>query len=196
MRTTFRRNTVAAAALLATGAIALAAPGMSKAAFDAVNAHKVDGLHADQLNKIQYFEATTTFDNFDTCDYTTVLSRIFVTTRKGVVSVHGAVSAARDTDNANEGILTTRILVDGQVASVPSSGNLENNGTQDATVVNFGGRKVPAGTHTLELQAKECGTGMAFITTESMLASFSPFGTAAVPPVLRPVAKGGAELNR
>ena len=46
MRTTFRRNTVIAAALVATGAVALASPGMSRAVFDAQNAHKVDGHHA------------------------------------------------------------------------------------------------------------------------------------------------------
>lgn len=189
MRTTFRRNTLAAAAIVATGAVALTAPGMAQAAFDAINAHKVDGLHADQLVKTQYFEATTVFDDFDTCAYTTLLTRNFVTTHKGVVSVIGAVSADRDTSDPDEGLLTTRILIDGQIASVASSANLENDGTKDETVINFGARKVASGTHVLELQAEECGAGMAFIHNESMLAQYSAFGGAAVPPETRPAVK-------
>ncbi len=186
----FRRSIITVAAIVAAAALAFTAPGMAKGLFDARNAHKVDGLHANQIAKTQYYEATRVFDNFDTCAYTSVLTRTFKTTHSGLVSATSAVSAARDTSDPNEGILTSRILIDGEIASVRSSANLENDGTQDETVVNFGARKVPRGKHIIEVQVQECGPGMAFIHNESLLASYSPFGGAAVPPVTRPSTKG------
>jgi hypothetical protein len=188
MRTTFRRNTIAIAAVAAAGAVAFSAPGMAKGMFDASNAHKVDGYHAKDLTKTQYFQHTTVFDNFDTCAYTTVIAKKFSTTHKGVVSVVSNVSAARDTDFAPEGILTTRIVIDGKVASLPASVNLENDGIQDGTSTNIGARKDGKGVHDLLVQAKECGPGRAFIHNESILAQYSPFGAAATPPVVKQLA--------
>lgn len=191
MRTTFRRYSVAAAAVAVTGAVAFSAPVVAKGVFDAGNAHKVDGLHAKQLTKTQYFAAQTTFDDFNTCTFTPVLTRVFKTTHSGVVSVVGNVNAARDTNDANEGILTTRVLIDGVAATAPASENLENDGTLDATVTALGGRTVPAGVHSVVLQARECGPGMAFVTSESMVVSYSPFGSSATAPTSRIAVKGG-----
>ena len=190
MRTTFRRNTIAVAAVVAAGAVALSAPVVAKGVFDASNAHKVDGLHAKDLTKTQYFAAQTTFDDFNTCTFTPVLTRVFKTSHTGVVSVVANVNAARDTNNANEGILTTRVLIDGVAATAPASGNLENDGTLDATVTAIGGRKVSPGTHSVVLQAMECGPGMAFVTSESMVVSYSPFGSAATAPTSKIAVKG------
>lgn len=188
MRNAFRKNTVIAAAVLATGAVALAAPGMSKGLFDAQNAHKVDGYHAKELIKTSYYAGNVVFDNFDTCTFTTIFSKPFATQKVGVVSVVSSVGAARDADSAEEGILTTRILIDGTVSSTPSSVNLENSGVLDGNSNNIGARKVNAGAHTVVIQAKECGPGMAFVYTESLTAQFSAFGAASSSPVLKPVA--------
>ena len=189
MRTTFRRNTVALAAVVAAGAVAFSAPGMAKGLFDADNAHKVDGLHANQIAKTQYFAASTTFDNFNVCAFTPLLTRNFVTTHAGIVSVVGSVNADRDTDNANEGLLTTRVTIDGVPATAPANVNLENDGIIDATSTSVGAAKVAKGAHTLVIEGKECGTGMAFITSESLLASYSPFGGTATPPAVKVAVK-------
>jgi hypothetical protein len=188
MRTTLRRNTIAVAAVAAVGAVAFASPGMAKGLFDASNAHKVDGYHAVDLTKTQYWQHTTVFDDFNSCSYEPVISKKFKTTHSGVVSVVSNVGAARDTNFAPEGILTTRILIDGVVASLPASVNLENDGTQDATSTAIGARKVGKGVHKLVVQAKECGPGAAFIHQESLVAQYSPFGAAMVSPDIKPVA--------
>jgi hypothetical protein len=177
------------AAAFTAGGLAVGTPVVASAIFDARNAHRVDGLHASQLNKIQYFEADKTFNDFDTCAYTTLMTRTFRTKHKGVVSVQGEVSAARDAGSAAEGILTTRLLIDGQVASLPASVNLENDGILDATSSTVGARQVSAGAHTLVLEGQECGPGMAFITSQAMLASYSPFGSAGIPPATRQPAR-------
>ncbi len=186
MRTTFRRNTIAVAAVAAVGAVAFASPGVAKGLFDASNAHKVDGYHAQDLTKTQYWQHTTVFDNFNACTYTPVITKKFKTTHSGVVSVVSNVGAARDTNFAPEGILTTRILIDGEIASLPASVNLENDGVQDATSTALGARKVGKGQHTIVVQAKECGPGAAYIHQESLVAQYSPFGGAMVSPALKP----------
>jgi hypothetical protein len=189
MHKSLRRTTVAVAAAAGVGLVALAGPATARAAFDAANAHRVDGYHASDLSRVGYFAAGTVFDDFNTCAYRDVLTRGFFTPKAGVVSVASSVQAARDTNNPNEGILTTRILIDGVASSRPASVNLENDGTQDGSVTNVGARRVGAGLHILKIQAQECGTGMAFIHGESMTASYSPFGFAAAPGA-RVAAKG------
>lgn len=179
MLANLRRNTVAAAAVVATGALALSAPGMAAGLMHGNHAAK-SGAAAKQA-KVQFWENSTDIDNFDTCTFTTILSGAFVTKAGGVVSVTGQVGAARDVSLGDEGLLTTRILIDGQVASAESSVNLENGGVQDAASTVFGARKVGKGTHQLALQAEECSSGMAFIYNKSLLAQYAPVGGAQVP---------------
>ncbi len=186
MRTNHRRTTIAVAAALAAGSVALAAPVTARGLFDAKNAHKVDGYHAKQLSKVQYFASETTFDNFDTCSYTTLMTRKFGAPTKGKIILAAQVNAARDSGNASEGLLTVRVLVDGQPATAPGSTNLENVGILDSAATTIGGAKVNKGKRTLELQAQECGGGMAFITSQSLTVSFSPNGGASTPPTSRP----------
>lgn len=179
MLASFRRNTIAAAAVVATGALALSAPGMAAGLFEGNHVAK-SGAAAKQA-KTQYWENSTDIDNFDTCGFTTVVNGVFVTQAVGIVSVHGQVGAARDVDLADEGILTTRILIDGHVASAESSANLENGGTQDAASTVFGARKVGKGAHQLSLQIEECGPGKAFVYNKSLLAQYAPTGSAVLP---------------
>lgn len=185
MRTNHRRTTIAVAAAVAAGSVALAAPVTAKGLFDANNAHKVDGYHAKQLSKVQYFAAQQTFNDFDTCSYTTLMTRKFGAPTKGKIILAAQVNAARDTSDPDEGRLTVRVLVDGQPATAPGSTNLENDGTQDSAATTIGGAKVNKGKRTLELQAQECGAGMAFITSQSLTVSFSPNGGVATPPTSR-----------
>jgi hypothetical protein len=193
MRINHRRTTIAVAAAVAAGSVALAAPVTAKGLFDASNAHKVDGYHAKQLSKVQYFAAQQTFDNFDTCSYTTLMRRKFGAPTTGKIVLAAQVNAARDTSDPDEGILTVRVLVDGQPATAPGSTNLENDGTLDFAATTIGGAKVAKGKRTLELQAQECGAGMAFITSQSLTVTFSPNGGVATPPTSRPApgAKNG-----
>lgn len=192
MRTKIRRTTLTAAAIVATGALAFTTPTMAKGLFDADNAQKVGGLKASQLSKIQSFASDTVFDDFDTCAYTTILSRTFKAPRAGVVSVVGQVGAARDVTDPDNGELTTRIVVDGARAGTDASVALTVGGTQDGSVNPIGARNVGKGNHTLEIQAEECSSGMAFIHAESMVASFSPFGSApATPPTGKTAKQAG-----
>ncbi|MFN8195897.1 MAG: hypothetical protein U0R80_16670 [Nocardioidaceae bacterium] len=193
MLTKVRRTTIAAAAVVAAGALAFTTPTMANGLFDAHNAEKLGGMKAGQLTKIQSFADDTVFDDFDTCAYTTVLSRTFKAPRTGVVSVVGQVGAARDTDNANEGTLTGHVEIDGLRAGTDTSTNLENDGTKDSAINPIGARVVGRGVHTLELKVEECGPGMAFIHAESMVATFSPFGAA---PATPPVGKAKVSVNR
>jgi hypothetical protein len=174
----FRKTGLAVAAAAAAGAIALSAPGMSSAPFLAGNADKVDGLDAVDLTKIQYYAATATFDNFDTCAFTTIMARTFKTTHSGVVAVDGQVSSARDTDVASPGVLSARILIDGAVSSLAPAVQLDYDGNAKHQLPVFGARKVGQGNHSLELQVEECGAGKAFITDQAMTATYSPFGGA------------------
>lgn len=176
------------------GALAFTAPVVARSVFDAKNAHKVDGLHAAQLTKVQFFASDTDFDNFDGCTSTAIMTRTFKAPHAGVISVVGTVNAARDANDPDEGILTTRIYIDGTRAGIDNTVNLENSGIRDGSVTSIGGRKVTKGNHTLEIQAEECGDGMAFILGESMSATYSPFGAAPAAPPAGTKAKGS--LNR
>jgi hypothetical protein len=190
MRSNHRKATIAVAAAVAAGSVALAAPVTAKGLFDAHNAHKVDGYHAKQLSKVQYFAQEKTFDNFDTCSYTTLMTRKFGAPTKGKIVLAAQVNAARDTNNPDEGKLGVRVLVDGQPATSPGWTNLENDGIQDFAATTIGGAKVNKGKRILELQVQECGSGMAFITSQSLTVTFSPNGGVATPPSSR-VAPGG-----
>ncbi len=178
MHVSFRKTGLAVAAAAAAGAIALSAPGMSSAPFMAGNADKVDGLDAVDLTKIQYYAASTTFDNFNTCAFTTIMTRTFKTTHTGVVAVSAQVSSARDTDNVSPGQLSAQLLIDGVVSSLAPAVQLDYDGNAKHQLPVLGARKVGQGSHTLELQVSECGGGMAFITDQAMTASYSPFGGA------------------
>jgi hypothetical protein len=188
MHLSLRKTALAVAAAAGAGALALSAPGMSSAPFLAGNADKVDGLDAVDLTKIQYYGSRKTFDDFDTCAFTTIMSRTFKTTHTGVVAVDAQVSAARDTDFVGPGVLSGRILIDGLVSSLSPAVQLDYDGNAKHQLPVFGARKVGQGNHSLELQVEECGGGRAFITDQAMTATYSPFG-GAKDVAIRPVVK-------
>ncbi|MFT3874356.1 MAG: hypothetical protein QM714_17205 [Nocardioides sp.] len=186
MSNKLRRNTIVAAAVVATGALALTTPSMAQSI-----AQKLDGYHANQLNKTQYFAQAKTFDDFDSCDYTPVLSRTFKAPAKGVVSVTGSLGAARDVSDPDTSELSVTVFIDGKQAGNYSSVFLEDGGTHEGTSSPIGAAKVKGGKHTIQLRASECTDGMAFIYNESMLVEFSPFGSVQKPGPLKMVKQNG-----
>jgi hypothetical protein len=184
-----------AGAIVAAAGIALVQPVDAAPKFDAKNAKRVGGLTAKQLNRSAYFAQEVTFDDFDTCSFTTVLSKKFKAPTTGYLTVNSSVAAARDTDDPNEGILTTRILIDNKVASLPASVNLENDGVLDANSNNIGSRKVKKGKRTVKVQMQECGPGRAFVTSQAATVQFSPFGSASAP-VAKIAARRSTNVNR
>ena len=171
MVTKLRRNTALAAAVLATGAVALAAPGMANGNHD-----KADKLSAKQVSRAYYFANDGFTDNFNTCAYTPLLSKAFAVPKGGVVTVAGTVTSERDFDNAAAGLLTFRVSIDGTPATVPAQMVLD--GTNDHTATTIGGAKVTKGAHTLVVEARECGAGMAYILSESATVNYSSIGAA------------------
>ena len=188
-----RHLLVTAAAAGTAGALALTAPVVARSVFDARNAHKVDGLHAAQLTKIQGYADNATFDNFDTCTFTSVLTRTFRAPHSGVIAVTGQVVATKDFGSVDDALLVTRVVVDGKRSGTDATVALTVGGSQDGSVVALGARKVKAGNHTVEIQAEECSSGAAFIQTQSMVVTFSAFGSALTSP---PRAKPGQSLDR
>lgn len=177
---------VTAAIAGTAGALAFTAPVVARSVFDAKNAHKVDGLHAAQLTKIQGYVDNTTFDNFDTCDFTAVLSRTFTAPHRGVIAVTGQVAAAKDPGGIDDALLITRIVIDGKRSGTDGAVGLTVGGSLDASVTSLGSRQVKAGAHTVEIQAEECSSGAAFIQTESMVVTFSAFGSVSKPLAAKP----------
>jgi hypothetical protein len=180
---TVRTHVVVAVAAFAAGSLALAAPSIAKARFDAHNAHQVDGYHASQLNVVKYWNADKPIDNFDGCHWQPVLSRSFTAPAKGTVVVSGVLTQETDFDFAFSSQVFTRITIDGKGASVASEITTEPEGQADSgnsPVV--GGRQVGQGRHVIVLQAEECSDhGEAYLTGRSMIAQFSTSGSAQKP---------------
>ena len=163
----------------------MAAPTAAKGLFAAGNADKVDGYHAKQLSKVQYWGSDTDFDNFDSCPYVTVMKRTFAAPAAGKIVLNGQVNAGRDGDDPDPAALAVRILVDGKVATAPGIARLVNNSVREASATTIGGAKVARGKRTLKLQASECTVGMAYLVSESMTVTFSPSGGTGTPPAFR-----------
>ena len=53
------------------------------------NAHKVDGLHANELVRATTLSSTTFTDDFDTCAFTTLLSKTVTAPTSGILLVWG-----------------------------------------------------------------------------------------------------------
>ncbi len=173
MVTKLRRNTTLAAAVLATGAIALATPGMA----NSLGHHdKASKLSAKQVSRAYYFANGGFTDNFNTCAYTPLMSQAFAVPKGGVVTVAGTVTAERDFDNAAAGLLTFRVSIDGTPVTVPAQLRLD--ASDDYNTTTIGGTKISKGAHTLVVEAKECGSGMAFVLSESATVNFSNSGAA------------------
>jgi hypothetical protein len=149
----------------------------------------VDGHHAVQLNRISYGGLATTTDDFDTCAWTTVYSRSFSAPKKGVLALTGTLRAERDFGTAAPSILQMRLTIDGAAVSGPLTTSLGAGDAYAGSIANTGAKVVPAGAHTIGVQAQECSAGVAFLQGRQLTASFSPFGSAGAAPTFRTAAR-------
>lgn len=184
------RNAKTIVAVVATIGVVSAGAAVAGGGFDATNAKKVGGLSVKQLSKSTYGVANGSLDNFDNCTFQPVYTRQAGVPAAGYLTLTSTVNASRDTDDPDEGLLGTRLVVDGAVVSTETWGNLENDGVRDASIVNEGVAKVSKGFHTIQIQAAECGNGMAFVTNRQIVTQFSPNGLINAPTKAAPFAKG------
>jgi hypothetical protein len=164
-------------AVVVTFAVATAIPSLGAGGFDANNAHRVGGHKLDQLSSTSYVRASRVIDDFDGCHYAVILKRRVTAPAAGYLTLTSTVAAARSTDDVDNALLVTRLVVGGKTVSSPSAVNLENDGVLDATNVNQGVAKVRRGHPVVKIQAKECADGMAFILDRQLIAQFSPTGS-------------------
>jgi len=150
------------------------AHGVQHALF-AHNADKVDARHANQLVRATTIRDRTAVDNFDSGAFSTLLSKSVKAPKKGILLVWGTISAARDVDNPDEGILNARIRI-GTNSTTDQSVNLENAGTFDGSLAISGAIRVTKGSKTVVLEARELGAGMAFIVNKSITTLYVPYG--------------------
>jgi hypothetical protein len=145
-------------------------------ATNAANADKLDGLHANQLVRGTTLSSNTISDNFDTCAYTTLLSKTVTAPISGVLLVWGNVGAVKDFDDADPSTLGVRVAVDATAVTTEQAVHLVDLGTREGSAQAMGATPVSAGSHIVDVQASECSTGMAFIVNQSITTLFVPFG--------------------
>jgi hypothetical protein len=152
------------------------AHGVQHALF-AHNADKVDGRHANQIVRATSVSNSTDVDNFDSSTHVTLLSKSVNAPTKGILLVWGTVAAARDNGTPDEGILKVQLRV-GSTTTLEQAVNLENAGTADGSIAISGAFPVFKGARTVNLEAREVGSGMAYIHDKSITTLFVPFGNA------------------
>jgi hypothetical protein len=193
------RTTVAvcAAAAVAAGSVALAAPTVAHGKFDAENARRLDGRQASQLDVVRYWNIGKDLPDFTGCHYQSVLTRTFRAPAKGTLSVTAVVSEETLFFTMVGTTLDARVTVDGHQVSLPSEIRTEPEDEADrGTITVLAGREVSPGRHTVRVQLRECspdGKGAAFVTARSAIAQFSAFGSAEKVHDPRDVARGDAQ---
>ncbi len=150
------------------------------------NADALNGYAANQLVRATTVTNSTVNDNFNTCAFTTLLTRAVAAPTGGILLVWGAIDAVRDIDGGT-GVAATlegRVAVDATVASTSNSVYLENQGSTESSLSVSGAVPVAAGTRNVHLQAQECSSGIAYVGDKSLTTLFVPFGNAGTPGVL------------
>lgn len=140
------------------------------------NAHRVDGLHANELVRATTLSSTTFTDDFDTCAFTTLLSKTVTAPTSGILLVWGNVGAVRDVTDGNPGTLGVQVAVDATAVTTEQAVHLVDSGTREGSAQATGATPVSAGSHTVDVQASQCGIGTAFIVNQSITTLFVPFG--------------------
>lgn len=166
------------------------AHGVQHALF-AHNADKVDGRHANQLVRATTIRDTSIVDDFDSGTYAPLVTKSVNAPTKGILLVWGTISAARDVNDPDEGILNARIRI-GSDSTTEQNVNLENVSTFDGSIAISGAIPVTKGPKTVVLEARELSAGMAFIVNKSITTLFVPFGNAGQVGVLGRVMTEGA----
>src|SRR5947208_635717 len=147
------------------------------------NADKLDGIDSTGFVQTQQaaaygFHTGDPIDDFTTGAFTTISTKTFSAPSAGFLFIVGTISAEDDSTISGIGRLFYQLTVDGTAAyntsfafelSYSSTG-LGNSGATSAVVA------VAAGSHTVNLQAREAGTG-SFIEGHGISAVFVPAGS-------------------
>jgi hypothetical protein len=138
--------------------------------------------------------STSPIDNFTTPTYTNLVSKTFSAPTKGFIELTGTISTEDDGSIPGNGFLLYRLVVDGTplsnndfahgISTNAAGGVLQGSGAVTAVVA------VSGGSHTVNLQAREVGTGD-FVEGRELSSVFTPAGTAPTIPF-----KGKAKANR
>jgi hypothetical protein len=140
------------------------------------NAHKLDGLHANQLVRATTLSSTTVTDDFDTCAFTTLLSKTVTAPTSGILLVWGNVAAAKDVTGVNPSTLGVQVTVDATAVTTEQAVHLVDQTSREGSAQATGATPVSAGSHIVDVKASECTTGTAFIVNQSITTLFVPFG--------------------
>jgi hypothetical protein len=156
-----------------------------------VNADKVDGLDANQLARATTATAVAEIDNFDAATFTDLVSRSVTAPTAGIFVITAQVNVNRDITDPDATILNIRGAVNGAAATTETNVRATEGGTDDQSGQVSGAIAVPAGTHTVSLQAREVSGGLAYISERSITVLFVPYGNAGTG-ALRSQAPGAA----
>jgi len=159
------------------------------------NADRLDGYHVNQLVRATTATSTAVNDSFDTCAFTTLLSKSVTAPRKGILMVWGTIEAARDSDDPDKSVIQARATVDGSAATTVQQIGMEFLGQGDGSLAVSGAVPVLAGARTVALQAQECTAGVAFIRDKSLTTLFVPFGNDGAAGALRVMTTPRAVVN-
>jgi hypothetical protein len=147
------------------------------AATNADDADKVDGYHANQLARGSG-EFGTELILIDICSYTTILTKTVTAPTSGVLLLNGTVAWRFDagSDAGSTATLYSSFNISGPtLPEVASSTTAEVPEANNTVIV---AKAVSAGSHVVNLQVKECGTGKALLWNEAITTLFVPFNNA------------------
>lgn len=174
-----RRNLPAVGIAAAAVALAAISPGLASSAPAEQSASEARATLIQ--NRATFKEAPASLDDFDTCAFTPVLTHVVHAPRAGFLQVTGIVSAARDTDDPENGLLRADVTVRGDRATPVGQTLLTVDGNGDGSISTAGLVKVPKGLSTVRLRLSECGDGMAFVVERAVLAEYHRFGKVSAP---------------
>jgi hypothetical protein len=139
---------------------------------------------------------STTINDFTTPTFTALVSKTFTVPSNGFIYLTGSISTEDDVTLPGDGELLFRLVVDG--AALTSGNDFAHsistsvaNGVEDASGSTTAVVAVTAGTHTVDLQAREGATGD-FIEGREISALFVPNGSAQAVPFHA----GGSKANK
>jgi hypothetical protein len=151
--------------------------GKVTAAANADDADKVDGYDANQLAR-----ASGDFDNslivIDICSYTTIFSKTVTAPTSGVLLLNGTVAWRFHEDSAAGSTATLYSSFNISGPTLPEVGSSTTAGVPEANNTVIVAKAVSAGSHVVDLQVKECGTGKALLWNEAITTLFVPFNNA------------------
>lgn len=148
---------------------------------DGGNAASLQNFEASDLGRAGYTEDLTSINDFDDSTPTSILDATAQAPVNGILMVWGNVTAERDFDSTanTQSDLVLTIEVDGTQAGIAAEQafiDYTNSSNSSETVAISAAIPVSAGTHDVDLMAREEGGAMIFIEDRSLTTMFVPFG--------------------